>query len=95
MQNLPACLTRAEKLELAALLEEKKRRKDGNQLQAYHAYAKQAEFHAKGASFRERLLMAGNQLGKTWSAGFESAMHLTGRYPDWWQGRTFAKPVMA
>ena len=82
MQNLPACLTRAEKLELAALLEEKKRRKDGNQLQAYHAYAKQAEFHAKGASFRERLLMAGNQLGKTWSAGFESAMHLTGRYPD-------------
>lgn len=39
--------------------------------------------------------MAGNQLGKTWSAGFESAMHLTGRYPDWWQGRTFAKPVMA
>ena len=52
MQNLPACLTRAEKLELAALLEEKKRRKEGNQLQAYRAYAKQAEFHAKSVAIR-------------------------------------------
>lgn len=95
MQSLPACLTRAEKLELAALLEEKKRRREGNQLQAYHAYAKQAEFHEKGARDRERLLMAGNQLGKTWSAGFETAMHLTGRYPSWWQGRIFDKQVMA
>lgn len=25
----------------------------------------------------------------TWSAGFEHAMHLTGRYPDWWQGAVF------
>lgn len=44
---------------------------------------------------RERLLMAGNQLGKTWSAGFETAMHLTGRYPDWWQGALFDSPVAA
>jgi phage terminase large subunit-like protein len=36
--------------------------------------------------------MAGNQLGKTWAGGFETAMHLTGRYPDWWQGQTFDKP---
>jgi phage terminase large subunit-like protein len=37
--------------------------------------------------------MAGNQLGKTWSAGFETAMHLTGRYPDGWNGKVFTKPV--
>lgn len=37
--------------------------------------------------------MAGNQLGKTWAGGFETAMHLTGRYPDWWQGRRFDEPV--
>ena len=35
--------------------------------------------------------MAGNQLGKTLAAGFEMAMHLTGRYPDWWTGYRFAK----
>jgi len=33
--------------------------------------------------------MAGNQLGKTVAGGAEWAMHLTGRYPDWWQGATF------
>lgn len=37
--------------------------------------------------------MAGNQLGKSWSAGFESAMHLTGRYPDWWDGALFNAPI--
>jgi phage terminase large subunit-like protein len=37
--------------------------------------------------------MAGNQLGKTIAGGAEWAMHLTGRYPDWWNGATFKKPV--
>lgn len=37
--------------------------------------------------------MAGNQLGKTIAGGFEWAIHLTGRYPDWWEGRVFDKPV--
>lgn len=36
--------------------------------------------------------MAGNQLGKTWAGAFEWAMHLTGRYPDWWKGRVFNEP---
>ena len=44
---------------------------------------------------RERLLMAGNQLGKTWAGAFEMAFHLTGLYPDWWKGRRFEKPVTA
>jgi phage terminase large subunit-like protein len=33
--------------------------------------------------------MAGNQLGKTVAGGAEWAMHLTGRYPDWWEGASF------
>lgn len=37
--------------------------------------------------------MAGNQLGKTLAGGMETAMHLTGRYPSWWQGRIFDRPV--
>lgn len=64
-----------------------------DKLSDYRPYAKQAEFHAAGASFRERMLMAGNQLGKTLSAGYETAMHLTGRYPDWWVGKRFDHPV--
>jgi phage terminase large subunit-like protein len=38
--------------------------------------------------------MAGNQLGKTLAGGFEAAMHATGRYPDWWQGKRFDRPVV-
>ena len=38
--------------------------------------------------------MAGNQLGKTIAGGAEWAMHLTGRYPEWWEGQTFEKPVI-
>ena len=61
----------------------------------YHPTEKQAAFHAAGATKRERLLMAGNQLGKTWAGANELAMHLTGAYPDWWQGRRFDRPIRA
>lgn len=64
-----------------------------NRLKYYKPYAKQREFHAAGAHYTERLFMAGNQLGKTWAGGFETAMHLTGRYPEWWEGRRFDEPV--
>jgi phage terminase large subunit-like protein len=62
-----------------------------NQLAGYKPYAKQAEFHTMGAEKRERMLSAGNQLGKTLSAANEVAMHLTGRYPEWWGGKRFTK----
>src|SRR5262245_47061482 len=74
---------------LEALTTEKNRRLTENRLQYYRPYKKQIEFHAAGASHRERLLCAGNQLGKTLAGGFEVAMHTTGLYPDWWQGRRF------
>lgn len=63
-------------------------------LEQYKPYPKQQLFHAAGRTHRERLLMAGNQLGKTWSAGAEIAMHLTGQYPDWWIGRRFDRAVV-
>jgi phage terminase large subunit-like protein len=36
--------------------------------------------------------MAGNRQGKTHSGSAESAYHLTGRYPDWWEGHRFRRP---
>jgi len=69
------------------------RRAKAKWLEAYRPYEKQAEFHAAGAEHRERLFMAGNQIGKTLAGAAEWAMHLTGQYPDWWAGRRFDGPV--
>jgi phage terminase large subunit-like protein len=73
------------------LVAEQERRRRTNKLRAYKPYSKQLEFH--NCQKRERLFMAGNQLGKTYAGAAESAMHLTGRYPDWWQGKRFDKPI--
>lgn len=75
------------------LLNEIERRLGERKLEVYEAYPKQREFHESGATYRERLLSAGNRLGKTFSAGAESAFHLTGRYPDWWRGKAFRHPT--
>lgn len=72
---------------------ELRRRQRTNALAAYRPYAKQREFHA--STEREVLFMAGNQLGKTVAGAAEMAMHLSGRYPDWWSGHRFAKPITA
>lgn len=71
-----------------------KYRAKNNRLSYYRPYPKQLEFHAAGKVFRERLFSAGNQLGKTLAGSFEAAMHLTGRYPEWWEGREFSKPTV-
>lgn len=68
-------------------------RQQENRLTEYRPYSKQREFHAAGKDHRERLLMAGNQLGKTYCGGAEVAYHLTGLYPDWWEGKTWDRPV--
>ena len=59
------------------------RRENRTRLLRYKPYAKQAIFHTAGATNRERLLMAANQVGKTYSGAAEAAIHLTGTYPDW------------
>ena len=82
-----------EKLELLDLLGLKNVRAKRNRLATYAPYGKQIEFHNASIDFRERLFMAGNQLGKTWAGAFEIAMHATGRYPEWWQGRRFQHAV--
>lgn len=79
---------------LRQLEKEATRRRNTNRLRFYEPYGKQREFHARGKTDSERLFMAGNQLGKTLSGGAEWAMHLTGRYPDWWEGQTFDKPTI-
>jgi hypothetical protein len=79
----------------AVLRAEQSRRITENRLAHYRPYPKHREFHRAGAVHRERLLMAGNQLGKTTSGAAETAIHLTGRYPDWWDGRVLEGTIHA
>lgn len=65
-----------------------------DKLKNYRPYDWQKEFHAAGKDNTERMLMAANRVGKTLSAGAETAMHLTGVYPDWWEGKRFDEPVL-
>jgi phage terminase large subunit-like protein len=76
------------------LLAEISKKRAEIKLADYRPYGKHREFHEAGKTKRERLLMAGNQLGKTLAGGAEYAMHATGRYPDWWRGRTWDRPVI-
>lgn len=74
---------------------ERDKRIASERLGFYEPYDKQRAFHEAGAQFRHRLFMAGNQLGKTYAGAAETSMHLTGRYPSWWTGKRFDKPIAA
>lgn len=84
--------------DLASLLAQAERHKKIYRLQYYKPYPKQKAFHnaiGRGTDFpaSQRLLLGGNQIGKTWCGAMEAAYHLTGRYPDWWEGTRFGYPI--
>ena len=39
--------------------------------------------------------MAANRIGKSFSGAAEMSYHLTGIYPDWWEGRRYYQPITA
>ncbi len=97
-------LSRDQKLELLRLLEEKDKRRKYNRIAALfpdegplrrELYPKHCEFFTAGAYHSERLFMAGNRVGKTEAGGYELVCHLTGNYPDWWDGKRFNHAVRA
>ncbi len=85
-------LTAAEQ-KAARLVAKLKERERYFALEGYTPYPKQKLFHDLGATKHERALIAANRSGKSYSAGAEIAMHLTGIYPAWWAGRRFAGPT--
>jgi len=65
-----------------------------NQLKYFRPFDHQKKFFITGASER-RGILAANRIGKTVSTCYETAMHLTGLYPDWWEGHRFTNPITA
>lgn len=102
--------TTNDKLELLQLLEEAERRKkyfkiasafpitgEFNRFKYQHAL----DFFKAGHDWRQRLFCAANRIGKTYTCGYEVALHLTGLYnlfeqgDEKWEGKRFDTPIKA
>ena len=64
-----------------------------NRLSYFEPYDWQKEFYKAGKTNKQRMWMAANRVGKTASQAAEVAYHLTGLYPDWWEGIRFNRPT--
>jgi phage terminase large subunit-like protein len=62
-----------------------------NQLRYFRPFEHQREFFRTTTD--RRGILAANRIGKTVSTCYETAMHLTGQYPDWWDGCRYDRPV--
>lgn len=68
----------------------------GQRIYSRHRYPKHMQFFAAGATYMERCAMCANRIGKSFGmGGYETAIHLTGLYPAWWDGRRFKRRVSA
>ncbi|TXN40070.1 hypothetical protein FV233_27215, partial [Methylobacterium sp. WL7] len=95
----------AAKRRLAVLLAEKNRRAARRKLFSLYPdtgplrrelYPKHLAFFAAGATEYDRCMLAANRIGKSFGVGgYETALHLTGAYPEWWVGRRFSHPTDA
>lgn len=56
-------------------------------------YPKHLSHFSAGKEHNERLLLGGNRSGKTVAGAYETTAHLTGLYPDWWEGKKFNTPT--
>jgi phage terminase large subunit-like protein len=56
-------------------------------------YPKHLDFFRAGREFQERAFIAANRSGKSFCVCYEVVCHLTGEYPEWWEGRRFDRPI--
>ena len=72
------------------MLTEMQYRQKYRRIDFYTPNYKQEEFH--NLLKTEKMIRAGNQLGKTQSAAAQMAMDALSLYPDWYKGRKFLAP---
>lgn len=105
MSNIDiSSLSREEKEKLIQLLSEKDTRDKQNFLNSCYPdqgetrrdlYPKHLAFFRAGSTHKERAVIAGNRTGKSFMCTYEDALHLTGLYPLWWEGKRFDGPINA
>jgi len=56
-------------------------------------YPKQLAFFKASREYPQTVLVAPNGSGKSLCGGYADAVHATGRYPKWWEGKVFKRPI--
>lgn len=84
-------MTKQEKLELLALLEEKSKRKETFRYKTLYSslYSWQRKLVKNTSEYSQVCVIAGNRTGKTFSGTYIDAIHALGDYPDDWEGHKF------
>lgn len=105
MTNLQPLQSLLKSLPHPEILEMERKRRASWKLKKYYPdtgplrrelYPKHLDFFRAGAIHRERLSLSANRVGKTEGlGGYETTLHLTGMYPEWWEGRRFSHPISA
>jgi phage terminase large subunit-like protein len=84
-------MNRAAVIQQIAIMEEKLKRSKGDlYLRVFNSlYPWQSDFISATSDYHESCLMAANQIGKSYIGTLIDSIHLTGDYPDGWEGHTF------
>lgn len=64
-------------------------------IRRFSPYDYQKELFDAGKEFMSRFACFSNRCGKTFSGAREMAFHLTGKYPEYWDGYRFDRPIKA
>lgn len=94
MPSLTQTERKRKELKALAVLE-KRRRRSVQKLKYYEPYPWQVKFYRAGRTHKQRMLLAANRVGKTLGAAAEFACHVTGEYPEWWDGKKYAHALTA
>ena len=78
---------------LREILKERDNRVKYNFIDCFSPYEWQKLLANCTEDHKQIAAMCANQIGKSTAGAFVTACHLTGRYPDWWTGHKFKKPI--
>lgn len=80
---------------LLQMVQEYQERQKFWRMKFFSPYGWQKTYITESHKNQQLLAMTGNRCGKTYTGAFIMAVHLTGLYPDWWEGHRFEGPIEA
>jgi len=86
-------LSEKDKERAIELLKESEARVKFNKIRHFGPYEWQKNLANCTDEHKQVAAMCANQIGKSTAGAFVTACHLTGLYPEWWEGKKFKKPI--